>query len=224
MDRVKRIAVPLHDFVTDEQKVVVGLPMYRQVSSAWLFNWWRMWTRSCVGLVAVEGARLPVAMTRVVEDALRKFDGWRWLVVFEDDVVPPVDAFDRVAGYGDEYDVVTGLHFGHEPPYRVLAFEQAADSYEYVSAETVRAWVEEPGVYEVDAVPMGFTAIARRVLEDWDPGVLMWQPDVPGAGQDVHFCKEARKQGYRIGVDSGLRCAHLSEVPVDYSHHQAAGG
>jgi len=221
MGGVKRIAVPLHDFVTARQKVVVGLPMYRQVSAAWLFNWWRMEKQACVGLVSVEGARLPLAMTRVVEDALRKFDGWQWLVVLEDDVVPPVDAFDRVAEYSDKYDIVTGLHFGHEPPYRVLAFEQAGGKYEYFRPEVVRGWVENPGFYEVDAVPMGFTAIGRHVLEEWDPGVLMWQPDVPGAGQDVHFCKEARKQGRRIWVDSGLRCAHLSEVPIDYSHHQA---
>lgn len=81
---------------------------------------------------------------------------------------------------------------------------------------------DNPGMHEVDAVAMGFTAIRRRVLERWDRSVPMWQPLPPMVGQDLHFCHEARKQGWRVWVDSGLRCAHLSELAVDYSHTDAA--
>jgi hypothetical protein len=233
---MKHIAIPLHQFASKDQRIVVGIPMYRMVSASWLYSWWSMDKTPCVGLVSVEGARLPLAMTRLTSAAFASFPQWEWFVVLEDDVIPPPDAFARVAAYDDKYDIVTALHFGHEEPYRTLAFTRresveksssghvAGFLHECLTPDETRGMVENPGVYEVDAVPMGFTAIRRRVLENWPQDVLMWQPSTPMAGQDIHFCLEAKKQGYSIWVDSSLRCGHLSEVAVGYGHHALTNG
>lgn len=219
---MRKISVPLQSFVTGGKKIVVASPMYRQVSVSWLYNWMLMDKSDCVGWVSTEGVYLPIAMTALVEMAFDKFPAWDRLVIFEDDVTPPLDALSRVSQYSDEYDIVTALHFMHEPPHRVLAFERQGDKHVCLSAEATRHIADNPGMHEVDAVPMGFTAISRRVLEQWHPGVLMWQPTVPLAGQDVHFCMEAKRQGFRVWVDSALRCGHLTELPIGYSDSEAA--
>jgi hypothetical protein len=208
------MAVPLQICATDSPgQIVVALPMYRQVSVAWFYHWLRMIKNPCVGLVSIEGVYLPLAMTTLVETALNKFRRWDWLVVLEDDILPPLDAFERVNGYGSEHDIVGSVNMTHEPPYRVIAF-QGEDRYEHLMSELETEWLSRPGLYEVDAVSMGFTAINRRVLEKWNADVPMWQPLPPMGGQDIHFCHEAKRQGFSVWLDSGMRCGHLTETTV----------
>jgi hypothetical protein len=227
---VKRIAIPFHQHVTADQTIVIACPMYRQLPVSWLFNWWRlqaggqMGLSHCIGLVAVEGARLPIAMQRIVSTALQKFPTLEWLVVWEDDIEPPLDAFDRVASYDDRFDIVGSLNFMHEPPYRPTAFTlggtETEPTFDHVPPEVLRAWVADPGLKQVDAVAMGFTAIRRRVLDAVDP-VQMWQPVWPMQGQDIQACWTAGKQGFRVALDPQMHCGHLTERSIGYQDSEA---
>lgn len=218
---MKRILLPLQ-CASPGPKIVVGMPMYRHVSVAWFYNWMLMDKSPCVGVVSTEGVPLPSAMDGITNTAVSAFGEWDWLVVFEDDIIPPLDAFLRVTGYDEDVDIVGSLNFMHEPPHYVNAYTlgntRAEPMYRNVKPDVLRGWLEEGNrrLFEVDAVAMGFTAIRRRVIERWDQDVPMWCPSAVVPGQDIYFCHEATRQGFSVWLDTGMRCGHLTEVAVSH--------
>lgn len=201
-------------------KIVVGFPLYRQVSTNWFSNWICMDTGPVVGKVVVDGTLLPKAVELLVKMAFEHYPEWDRLVFFEHDVIPPLDAFNRIAEYQDEHDIVAGMTFMHEPPHHIMAGVQVDGGFAPLTAELTKAMVEQPALYEVDTVPMGFTSIARRVFEQWNPQVPMWCRDSRLIGHDLHFCIEAKKQGFKVWLDSGIKCGHLTLLPIGYEDQQ----
>ena len=160
-----------------------------------------------------------MAMDAITKTAKQKYTNWEWLVVMEHDMVVPTDAFNRLAHYGDEHDIVGAAYVMHEPPHKLMAFVRRGEKFEVFSPERAKEVVDKPGLYECDGVPMGFTAIRRRVFDNWNPDVPMWQPTAEMPGHDIHFCNEARKQGFRIWLDTTIQPGHLTEMSIDYSHN-----
>lgn len=205
------------------QKLVVALPLYRTVPVSWLFNWLRMDQSHVGAVVGTEAMYLPMAMEILINHAFKECPDFDRLVVLEHDMIPPLDAFTRIAQYGYEHDIVGSTYFKHDYPYHVMAWMQVkAPMFSPLTAERVKEMVEAPGLYPVDGVAMGLTSIARHVIEDWDYNVSMWNPAPPLVGHDLHFCNEAKKQGFKIWLDSGIGCGHLTEVPIGYPDSQQA--
>lgn len=209
------------------EKLCVAFPLYRQVPVDWLFNWLQMIKDPLVGHVATEGMYLPQAMETLVAMAFEHVPAFERLVVFEHDMIPPLDAFNRIAQYKPEHDIVGSIYFKHQHPYHVMAWMQIdKPRFSPLTRDVVRTMVESPALYQVDGVAMGFTSIHRRVFENWNPDVPMWTPTPPMVGHDLHFCNEAKKpqhgpdkdQGFKIWVDSGIGCGHLTLVPIGYPH------
>jgi hypothetical protein len=163
-------------------------------------------------------------MTVMVEQVLQ-YDTWDRLVVMEHDMLPDPDVFLRIAKLHNE-DIVGAMYFGHRPPHEAHALIEkpgSPDEYESISPQTVAAYCKEPGLYEVATVAMGLTSIARNVLENWDTSLPMFEDDgsIPQAkSHDLWFCHQARRQGYRVFVDSGIVCEHLTEISIGYEHNQ----
>ncbi len=207
-------------------KLVVAFPAYRQLSVTFFFHWLSMNHGPVVACVGIDGTSLPAAMRRLGALALREHPDLDRMVVFEQDIIPPLDAFTRIAQYGDEYDIVGTFTFRHEAPHHVMAMMRVdrpdgkIAGFSPITADVTRNMVEHPGLYEVDAVAMGFTSIHRRVLERWDPQVPMWRAQPPLEGHDLHFCTEAKKQGFKVWVDSGIRCGHLTPMPIGFEDSQ----
>lgn len=202
---------------------MVAFPLYRQVPVSWFFNWLQMSKQHVAATVGTEAMYLPSAMNELVNMAFKQCPDFDRLVVFEHDMIPPVDAFDRVAQYGDEHDIVGTMYFKHDWPHHVMAWMQVQPPfYSPLTAEVTKQMVDDPALYEVDAVAMGFTAIHRRVFEQWDRSVSVWDPTPPLIGHDLHFCNEAKKQGFKVWVDSGIGSGHLTLIPIGYGHSQEA--
>lgn len=206
------------------QKLVVALPMYRSVPVAWFFNWLRMDMTNVGVVVGTEAMYLPMAMEILINQAFRDCPDFDRLVILEHDMIPPLDAFNRIANYGYEHDIVGSVYFKHDYPHHIMAWMQVKPPFfSPLTAEVTKQMVESPGLYEVDGVAMGLTSIARHVLEDWDHSKApMWTPKPPLVGHDLHFCNEAKKQGYKVWLDSGIGCGHLTQVPIGYQHSQEA--
>ena len=216
------------------QKLVVAWPLYRTVPVQWLFNWVKMEREHGANIAAVVGTEavyLPMAMHELINQAFIECPDFDRLVVMEHDMLPPHDAFERIAQYGPEHDIVGTMYFKHDYPYHSMVWLQVQPPrYSPLTAEIVKTMVDTPALYEVDAVAMGFTSISRRVFEGWNPDVPMWDPILPLVGHDLHFCNEAKKpqhglnkdEAYRVWVDSGIGSGHLTLVPIGYGHSQAA--
>ena len=205
-----------------EPNILLALPLYRTVPAKWVCHMLTMDQRAVAGYVYSEGAYLTLTMELIVKRAL-EFEGpWTRLVVVEHDMLPPVSALNRMAAYLPERHIVGSMYFQHTPPFYAVALgprEIGSEELVPFGPDVVKKIVEEPALYECSAVGMGFTAIHRDVLENWDPDIPMWRTH-PNS-HDIHFCREARRQNFGVYVDSAIVCDHITESVVSYAHNQA---
>jgi hypothetical protein len=205
-----------------EPNILLALPLYKTVPAKWVCHLLSMDQRAVAGYVYSEGAYLTLTMELIVQRAL-EFDGpWTRLVVIEHDMLPPLAALNRMAAYMPERHIVGSMYFQHMPPFYAVALgpkEIGSEELVPFGPDVVKKIVEEPALYECSAVGMGFTAIHRDVLENWDPDVPMWRTH-PNS-HDIHFCRMARQQGFGVYVDSAIVCDHITESVVSYAHNQA---
>lgn len=202
-------------------RLAIALPMYRDVSVAWFLNYGKI-RGPIVREHVVAGVYLPMAMQLLIEQALQ-FDDWDRLLIMEHDMLPPAEAIRRIAEY--EQDIVGSMYFSHDPPHSAMCYLQREGSqhHDRIAPETVKKWCDEPGLYEVHGIGMGFTSIARHVLESWDPAISMFDVDkneIAFGSHDLWFCWQARKQGFRVWIDTGVICEHESRVPVGLADNQ----
>jgi hypothetical protein len=202
-------------------KLMVAFPLYHQVPAKWFSHWLNMDRADVMGTSTVDGVYITSAMDMLVSSAL-EHDGWDRLVIYEADMLPPLDALCRAARYAPECDVVGSMYFRHEPPHNAVVYveDRPSRSYDPITAATVKAWCDDPGVYRCDAVGFGFTTIGRRLLENWDPDVPMFSLDNTFGSHDLWFCHHARWQGFGVFVDSGVCCGHLTLAPVTLIDNQ----
>jgi hypothetical protein len=203
-------------------RLLVVFPLHYQVSASWFANWMYMDKTPVAGCTISKGVYITDAMVRLTEEAL-KSPNWDRLVILEHDVLPPYGAFPRIAEYPDECAVVGSMVYTHLPPHNPYVFSKSTQpgvAYDTISPEAVAYSMTNPGLYECDAVGMGFTSIARGVLEDWDPNVFMWGPDRQFESHDLWFCYQAAHQGHRLYFDSAMQCAHMTEIPITGEHHR----
>lgn len=214
------------------QRVVVLIPAYTNVSTRFLTN--------ILGLVAIhpepidflvmQSPYVDQSMRHAVADLLEQPD-WKRIVVIENDMIAPRDALIKHALHTD--DIVGSVYFQHAPPHEInCMFAEPGDTgrYGHPSAPSTKMMMEKPALWKCDAVGLGFTSIARRVCEDWDANIPMFQTGYKHEeradsfthgtiSHDVHFCVEARRQGFEIYLDTSIQCQHLTESWTDWRHY-----
>lgn len=203
-------------------KLLTAFPVYHQIPATFFTRYLGMNKTNVVGNIVVDSVYLPVAMNMIVNQAL-KVKTWDRLVIMEQDTLPPLDAFDRVDQYTQ--DIVGSMYFRHSPPHDATVYIQEENSllHNPLTPQTVKDWSDKPGLYECSAVGLGFTSIARSVLENWDKDIPMFSADksiVDFGSHDLWFCYQARQQGFKVYVDTGVQCDHLTEVGINLSDNQ----
>lgn len=198
-------------------RLVVAYPLYLSVPAAAFVRSHEMDRTHVVDTLAVRKLYLAKAMTDLVAGALNSGIEWDRIVIVEADMLPPADAFTRIAHYPEHLDIVGSMYFGHDAPHHPIVYSQFDDThFTPLAGNQVDEIMAAPGLYPVDAVGLGFTSISRRMLEQWDPDVLMFGGEHQ-LGHDLWFCRAARRQGFTVHVDSGIEVKHLTEVPIGYS-------
>lgn len=112
------------------------------------------------------------------------------------------DAFDpamMVASWSNREDPASST-----PPYGI----------KYLPPSTALGMLADPGLYEVDFMPHGMTAVRRDVYEKI--GYPWYKAgDANEFGDDVYFCAQVRKAGFKIYADTTLYSGHLTLVSID---------
>lgn len=94
-------------------------------------------------------------------------EGFEWMLLYEDDVLPPADAFLRLNDYINEkkYPVVSGVYYIKARPTEPLIFRGRGNS-------TYKKW-ERGDLVWADGVPTGFLLIHMSIInamwEDCEP-------------------------------------------------------
>lgn len=195
----------------DTTEVVIAVPHTGSVSMRWAVRLSEL-RMPPHAIVSKSTAAIDRARELTVEDAL-ELDP-EWLLFIDSDVVPPVDAFERLRRHG--VDIVSGLYYMDNPDGVHPAMWRLDDD----DSPAIVGYDRE-GLVNVDAVGFGCLLVNRQVLDDverpwfrWTEGFedhpwdLRRRTGVPGVSEDFHFCQKATSAGYEIYVDTTVKCMH----------------
>ena len=161
-----------------------------------------------VPLIATNG---PVdgLRNKVIEDAKKL--GVSHLFMPDMDQTYPVNTITKLLAHN--LPVVGAKVHRRYPPFDPLMLKGDINSY-YLIEE----W-EDGELVEVDATGTGCLMFDMRIFYDLSPPWFEFRPNPdperPGiVGEDMGFCSEVRKAGYKIYVDTSIQCGHLSTMEV----------
>ena len=163
------------------------------------------------GFKVIKDVCLPLAKERIVHsrNLIKKYmvdNNYDYFLSLEQDVIPPEDVIERLLEAGKE--IITGIYYSEykmhgKPIIRPLIWKQVKDKPDMIEFMTKEA--ESNEVVEVDVCGLGCILISKKALEKIEFRV----EEDKGTFDDVFFCMDAKKNGFKIYADTSLKCKHL---------------
>jgi hypothetical protein len=155
-------------------------------------------------------------------DILRRFmkTDCTHLMMIDDDVVPPVDALERLLFHDKE---IVAAVCPIIAPDKNGELSGSFNAYSYKDAEYIPILDISPELHQVAAVGTGCIMIKKKFLIDsnlkfmtlYDDRGLKWQ------GEDINFCSEAENLGVHSYADFKLKCKHIKACNLLELYDQA---
>jgi hypothetical protein len=165
-----------------------------------------------------------LARERLAEAALEA--NMDYLLMIDDDMLCPVDIFERL--YKHNVDIVAPLAFSRYPPHKPVIYrvnsgiDPMTRKPFYINYPVLN--YPRNQLVECDAVGFGAVLIKCDVLKKIPKPRFMV---TSGAGEDIHFCYMAAKEGYKVYMDTSIKLGHLgmpriiTEETYDADENQA---
>lgn len=149
----------------------------------------------------------PIARERLTEQAMN--DGADYILFVDDDMICPLDMFERL--YKRQEDIVGALAFTRYAPHKPVIFN-LTEGYDKVAQKnyytsTIYYNYPKDSLVECDAVGFGAVLINCKVFEKIPKP---WFVMNNGVGEDVQFCFDAKKAGFKVFMDTAVKLGHLS--------------
>lgn len=144
-----------------------------------------------------------------------------YVFFIDDDMIAPDDLFEKL--YASDKDIVAPLAFTRNFPHNPVMYS-CIDGWdpviqkEHFTNYAVKNYPKDRLV-ECDAVGFGAALIKTDVLKAV-PAPRFMSPC--GTGEDIYFCYQAKKKGFRTWMDTRLKLGHVSHpiiVTEDYVEH-----
>lgn len=153
----------------------------------------------------------PIARERIAEIAVE--NGFDYLFFVDDDMTVPEDLFLRL--YNHQKDIVGALAFTRFWPHKPVIYilDEGFDPVSKKNYYTSKCWFDYPKdtLVECDAVGFGAVLINCKVFESMK---RPWFTAATGKGEDIQFCFDARKAGYKVYMDTATKLGHLGPPRV----------
>ena len=153
----------------------------------------------------------PIARDRIAELAYE--EGMDYLFFIDDDMLSQPDLFERL--YKHQKDIVGALAFTRFGPHKpvIYVLDEGFDPIEKKAYYTSKAYLNYPKdtLVECDAVGFGAVLIDCKVLKKVR---RPWFTPATGKGEDIQFCFEARKAGFKVYMDTATKLGHLGPPKV----------
>lgn len=194
-------------------------PFLRSMINAWVWDFDRL--KLISGYFSSGGLYVAVNRNRVVEEFLKKDGEWLWFL--DTDIVFGEETLYRLMKIARDNDckVLSALYFG-----RMISGSGATQPIWLKESHTgvyeTLAGFEAGKLYELDCVGMGCCLIHRSVLEQmrevynqdewvWFSHDVVTKDDgsVTHLGEDVTFCRRARKLGIKIHGTADVLVGHI---------------
>lgn len=153
----------------------------------------------------------PVARERIAEIAVgEKFD---YIFFVDDDMICPRDLFERL--YKHQKDIVAALAFTRFAPHRPVLYliEEGYDQVAKKNYYTSKSYFNYPKDTLVQCDAVGFGAVLIKV-DVFNKLQQPWFTPGTGRGEDIQFCYDAGKAGYKVYMDTATKLGHLGPPKV----------
>lgn len=199
--------------IAEQNKVMCAILHTEVTTLAWAFG---------LRNLMIPGPIVPLAgmpYDHARNEAVRIFLGnglFQYLFFLDSDVVAPPDTIYRLLAHNQP--IVSGMYCRRSPPHGLpVAIKNGS-------------WVTNfvPGsVLDVDLVGAGCLLIHRSVLEKvppqhpchpwfwWKVDMASQVPQGEGVSEDFSWCQHVRKHGYKVLLDTGVRCRHVGYAEAE---------
>lgn len=165
----------------------------------------------CFGIFPVSAAR-----NKIVEEYFLSTDA-EWLVMIDNDVVPPLNFLDFLKDAPPEADILIAPYFVWDPieAQTMLCFGDWRDG-KMITPEQHEV---RRGYWEGGCGGTGFLAVRRHVIEEGKiekPVFRIVCNDYEGQtmSEDIYFTSKAKEAGYRIFTNVDYLCSHFHTVDL----------
>jgi len=195
-----------------EKRVMIGIPtLFPYVHT----NFWKSWMKLAKPnghlVMVATGSITSVARNKIVEHA--RFHKCSHVMFLDSDMTFPQDAIQKLMSH--DKDIVCGLYFQRDHPHLPAAIigETGRISKDDISSRRLK---------EIDAAGTGCMLIKTDVFDKIGYPWFDYQvyDGYTYYTEDVIFCRKAKKLGYRLFVDTSIRCGHIIDYELSESDYK----
>jgi hypothetical protein len=201
-------------------RVVIVVPSNRDFPPATAESLARLYGRGLVdgyvtALLVVGDTYIDTARNLLVTHAMDVPTDPTHIFWMDDDMVIPSTAIAQLLAH--DRDIVGGLYHQRMMPFRPVAYFDTEDmDKRFASIELAE---QGAGLMEVDGMGLGCCLVRMDVYNELaELGGPRWHAVIDGRGEDLHFFNRAKDAGYRVWLDTDLRCGHVRREVVTTTH------
>lgn len=156
------------------------------------------------GLYWNKGVEIAVGMNNIV----RHMEG-EWVFILGDDHTFHGDIL--LALLEDDVDIVVPLCASRGFPFGPVLYTEQNDTYYHMGWDNI----PKNTVFEVAGAGSAGMLIKKRVLDALgEPWFVAGQNDATTVGEDLTFCRRARKLGFKVHADSRYSIGHMTPATI----------
>ena len=180
----------------------VVLPFWHSFSRAIKVSWVE------TEVFSVRGMNVVSARNKIVYRAIE--NGFDYVFFMDSDMEFPPETLDRLLKRNK--DIVGGFYVRKKKGYLPNAFKLGFNENGKVLTEFVEDF------REVEAIGTGCllvkTSVFEKIGKPWFYYEVTDAPDCHMATEDMIFCRNAKKEGYKIFCDGTITCGHVGSFVV----------
>jgi len=192
------------------KKLGIGIPCnYNHVPLPFFVSFMQLERPDFIPITATSG-HIDELRNKIVIDALKL--NCSHLIMMDTDQVYPVNTIPKLLSH--KLPIVGCLVHRRYPPFDPLLMKGKLNEY-----ETIKEW-EDGELLEVDATGTGCLMFDMRVFRNMPAPWFRFKPnpDLKKGGiigEDIGLCSDLKDAGYKIYVDTSIKCGHLSTMVIE---------
>lgn len=189
-----------------EVSIMLGMPTMKMVNYLTVASLLSLGSKHLKSFSIMDSCLVHISRKHMINDAIK--NGNTHIFFMDSDMTVPKGAIDRLLSH--DVDIVSMMAFKRQAPFSPC-FYASEDINGYIAYENY----EKDSLVEVLGTGMAATLINLRVFEKVNIDKCF---EMGKNGEDLTFCENARREGFKIWVDTGLVTGHVDLTEVTDKH------